>query len=99
VKKCSGKTSNKKNYFLEDILKKSFFLVVLEPYLNTTTSKQVENTKAFELTIIKELGKLTTVTSGEGEPLIIINIKIMSRKHKIVMYDCLIKTKHSAIRQ
>ena len=29
------------------------------PYLNTTTSEQVENTKAFELTIIKELGKLT----------------------------------------
>jgi len=34
------------------------------PYLNTNTSKQVEYTKAFELTIIKELGKLTTVTSG-----------------------------------
>jgi hypothetical protein len=31
----------------------------IEPYLNTTTSKLVENTKAFELTIIKELGKLT----------------------------------------
>jgi len=29
------------------------------PYLNTTPSKQVEYTKAFELTIIKELGKLT----------------------------------------
>jgi len=29
------------------------------PYLKTTTSKLVENTKAFELTIIKELGKLT----------------------------------------
>ena len=35
-----------------------------EPYLKTTTSKLVENTKAFERTIIKELGKLTTVTSG-----------------------------------
>ena len=34
-----------------------------KPYLKTTTSKLVENTKAFELTIIKELGKLTTVTS------------------------------------
>lgn len=34
------------------------------PYLETNTSKLVENTKAFELTIIKELGKLTTVTSG-----------------------------------
>ena len=31
----------------------------IEPYLDTTTSKQVENTKAFERTIIKELGKLT----------------------------------------
>ena len=31
----------------------------LKPYLNTNTSKLVENTKAFELTIIKELGKLT----------------------------------------
>ena len=30
-----------------------------KPYLKTTTSKQVENTKAFEITIIKELGKLT----------------------------------------
>jgi hypothetical protein len=30
-----------------------------KPYLNTNTSKLVENTKAFELTIIKELGKLT----------------------------------------
>ena len=32
---------------------------ITPPYLETTTSKQVENTKAFELTIIKELGKLT----------------------------------------
>ena len=31
----------------------------MKPYLKTTTSKLVENTKAFELTIIKELGKLT----------------------------------------
>ena len=30
-----------------------------KPYLDTTTSKQVEYTKAFEITIIKELGKLT----------------------------------------
>ena len=36
----------------------------LKPYLNTNPSKLVENTKAFEWTIIKELGKLTTVTSG-----------------------------------
>jgi hypothetical protein len=35
----------------------------IKPYLKTTTSKLVENTKAFEWTIIKELGKLTTVTS------------------------------------
>ena len=35
-----------------------------KPYLETTPSKLVENTKAFERTIIKELGKLTTVTSG-----------------------------------
>ena len=40
------------------------FAVLYLPYLNTNTSKQVEYTKAFELTIIKELGKLTTVTSG-----------------------------------
>lgn len=33
----------------------------LIPYLNSETSKLVENTKAFnELTIVKELGKLTT---------------------------------------
>jgi len=30
---------------------------------NYLSSKQVENTKAFEWTIIKELGKLATVTS------------------------------------
>ena len=35
-----------------------------KPYLNSIPGKLVENTKAFELTIIKELGKLTTVTSG-----------------------------------
>lgn len=33
--------------------------ILIKPYLNTTTSKQVENTKAFEITIIKELGKMT----------------------------------------
>ena len=33
--------------------------ICYKPYLNTTTSKQVENTQAFELTIIKELGKMT----------------------------------------
>jgi len=32
---------------------------LLKPYLKTTTSEQVENMKAFELKIIKELGKLT----------------------------------------
>ena len=31
----------------------------IKPYLETNTSKRVEYTKAFELTIIKELGKLT----------------------------------------
>ena len=45
-----------------DLVKK--LIISNQPYLNTTTSKQVENTKAFELTIIKELGKLTLVTSG-----------------------------------
>jgi len=39
--------------------KRIFIFIAQKPYLNTTTSKQVENTKAFELTIIKELGKLT----------------------------------------
>ena len=50
-------------------------LVDVLPYLNTTTSKQVEYTKAFEWTIIKELGKLTRVTSGEGGPSVFINMK------------------------
>jgi hypothetical protein len=31
-------------------------LANIKPYLKTTTSKLVENTKAFELTIIKEHG-------------------------------------------
>ena len=35
------------------------FLNNIKPFLKTITSKLVENTKAFELTIIKELGKLT----------------------------------------
>lgn len=35
------------------------YMQIYKPYLDTTTSKQVENTKAFEITIIKELGKLT----------------------------------------
>ena len=39
--------------------KKMKKIVYVIPYLDTNTSKQVENTKAFELTIIKELGKLT----------------------------------------
>jgi len=34
------------------------------PSLETSTSKLVENTKALEKSIIKELGKLTHVTSG-----------------------------------
>lgn len=46
--------------------------VLIKPYLNTSTSKQVEYTKAFEWTILKELGKMTTVTSGEGGPLLIL---------------------------
>ena len=41
-----------------------YIYIFLEPYLDTNSSKQVEYTKAFELTIIKELGKLTLVTSG-----------------------------------
>ena len=51
------------------------YLANVLPYLNTNTSKQVEYTKAFELTIIKELGKLTRVTSGEGGPSLLINIR------------------------
>ena len=39
------------------------FAFLARPYLDTNPSKQVEHTKAFEWTIIKELGKLTTVTS------------------------------------
>ena len=41
-----------------------FIYMDIIPYLDTNTSKQVENTKAFEWSIIKELGKLTHVTSG-----------------------------------
>jgi len=46
-----------------------------KPYLKSNTSKLVENTKAFERTIIKELGKFAHVTSGEGAPLFLVNIK------------------------
>lgn len=35
-----------------------------KPYLESESSKLVENTKAIELTIIKELGKLTTRNFG-----------------------------------
>ena len=41
-------------------LKRKYY--IFKPYLETATSKLVENTKAIEITIIKELGKLTTVT-------------------------------------
>jgi hypothetical protein len=34
------------------------------PECDTTTSKLVENTKAFELTMKKEVGKLTRVETG-----------------------------------
>ena len=44
---------------MENVLE--IFKIIL-PYLESETSKLVENTKAFELTIIKELGKLTIVT-------------------------------------
>ena len=37
-------------------------IILIKPYLDTATSKLVENTKAYEITIIKELVKLTTVT-------------------------------------
>ena len=48
----------------------------VKPCLEPTTSKRVENTKAFEWTIIKELGKLTHVTSGEGGPFHLISIRL-----------------------
>jgi hypothetical protein len=48
------------------VIKKTRWLVFFytEPYLKTNTSKLVEYTKAFEWSIIKELGKMTRVTSG-----------------------------------
>lgn len=67
VKKVLEKLVTSNVYFIIlNILKhmKNDEIRLNKPYLNTTTSKQVENTKAFEWTIIKELGKLTTVTSG-----------------------------------
>jgi len=39
---------------------------VLLTVLKTDTGKLVENTKAFEKTVLKELCKMTTVTSGES---------------------------------
>lgn len=45
------------------------------PYLETNTSKLVENTKAFELTIIKELGKLTLYLCVERVPFFLINVR------------------------
>ena len=55
------------SFMLLDLLRKKvlekqinyYKIFIVKPYLNTTTSKLVENMKAFELTIIKELGKLT----------------------------------------
>ena len=63
---------------VSSIEKASISIISNLPYLNTTTSKQVENTKAFEWTIIKELGKLTRVTSGEGGPAHLFNIRVGS---------------------
>ena len=43
---------------------------------------------------------MTTVTSGDGESLwlnIFIRLYLINkRRHRVVLYDCLIKTKHSA---
>ena len=38
------------------------------PVPQTDTGGQVENTKASERTVVKELGKMAPVTSGEGAP-------------------------------
>ena len=47
-----------KNY-IDDPSQITLCLLKNKPSLNTNTSKLVEDTKAIELTIIKELGKLT----------------------------------------
>ena len=39
--------------------------------LQTDTGDQVENTKALERTMVKELGKNGAVTSGEGTPTLV----------------------------
>ena len=38
------------------------------PVPQTDTGGRVENTKAIGRTVVKELGKITSVTSGEGGP-------------------------------
>jgi len=45
--------------FKQQELKFWKIIYIIQPYLETTSSKQVEYTKAFEITIIKELGKMT----------------------------------------
>lgn len=64
--KCSGKLrlGIRGNFFLVMLTEELLSWILNIPYLDTAASKQVENTKAFELTIIKELGKMTRVTSG-----------------------------------
>ena len=39
--------------------RKSAKLMVILPVPQTDTGRQVENTKVFEITLVKELGKLT----------------------------------------
>ena len=53
------KNCKKKNSFPNCTERLINFPQRFRPYLETNTSEQVENTKAFEITIIKELGKLT----------------------------------------
>jgi len=48
-----------KRVMLTTLVIKTLETIIYKLYLKSNTSKLVENTKVFELTIIKELGKLT----------------------------------------
>ena len=65
-----------------------------KPYPKPTQVDMVENTKALERTMLKELGKMHPVSSREG--MTSIRRQLLWRWHRPGGGDCLLKTQGSA---
>ena len=64
----------------------------------TNTGRWAEHAKALERTLVKELGKMCTVTSGEGVPFLVKGLRVWSWEglQRPGGSDCLLKTQDSA---